>query len=410
MSEHSSLIELAPLPLLSVSTEDGCVMVANQLARDILGYIPGHTLLRERFEHPELARQLILMTRNQGHIRQFEARLHIQAGLPHWFLISARHQHGQHRVELTFVDIHERKQEEDRNRRGEARLRAILATTSEGYALIDGQSHRILDANPALCQLLGSPRELLVGHLVEHFLKSSDNLRSLQAWRKGDNPHWSGELQLHTPGGENRQVHANLSRLEDPETVNRGPIAALFTDITERKLNEERILTLAFYDTLTALPNRFLMQERLDQAVLQYARGGRAFTLMFIDLDNFKQVNDTHGHEAGDWLLQQVARRLVKCVRTSDTVSRLSGDEFLILLTHTDNDTSAELVATKIVEQISMPFEFGAHTLQIGVSIGIARYPDHADNAALLRKHADEAMYAAKHAGKNTFRIYRAAN
>lgn len=407
MTDHASLIELAPIPLLAVSTEDGSVTVANQLARDILGYQAGQTLLKDRFEHPELARQLILMTRNQGHIRQFEARLVTKQGNPHWFLISARYRHDMHRAELTFVDIHDRKQEEERNRRGEARLRAILATTSEGYALIDGHSHRILDANPALCQLLGSPRELLVGHLVEHFLKSSDNLRSLQAWRKSEAPHWSGELQLHTPGGENRQVHANLSRLEDPDSVNRGPIAALFTDITERKLNEERILTLAFYDTLTALPNRFLIQERLDQAILQYARGGRAFTLMFIDLDDFKQVNDQHGHEAGDWLLQQAAHRLVKCVRTSDTVSRLSGDEFLILLTHTDNDTSAELVATKIVEQLSKPFNFGPHALQIGVSIGIARYPDHADNAAVLRKHADEAMYAAKHAGKNTFRIYR---
>lgn len=178
-------------------------------------------------------------------------------------------------------------------------------------------------------------------------------------------------------------------------------------DITERKRMEEQIRNLAYFDPLTELPNRRMLLDRLDHALAQAKRFQRSLAVMFLDLDNFKVINDTLGHDVGDELLKAVAARLTTCVRTGDTVARQGGDEFIIVLTEIAQADDATQVAEKIIRAGSDPVRVGGHELSVSTSIGIAVYPvDGTDDALELMKKADASMYAAKGAGGNAFRMF----
>lgn len=181
---------------------------------------------------------------------------------------------------------------------------------------------------------------------------------------------------------------------------------AIKEDITERKDAEFRIWQQAHFDALTRLPNRSLFNDRLSQEVVRARRSGSPLAVMFVDLDRFKQVNDTLGHDAGDQLLQQVAARLRLCVRESDTVSRVGGDEFIILLTDLNRDGEASDIAHRIIYELSEPFLIGSREASIGVSIGISIHPRDGDNPASLLRNADLAMYWSKAGGRNTYRFF----
>jgi len=169
----------------------------------------------------------------------------------------------------------------------------------------------------------------------------------------------------------------------------------------ELRKSEERALHLAQHDPLTGLPNRALFADRLNQALSLARRDDTHLALMFIDLDYFKTVNDAHGHGVGDLLLQAVAARLREAVRESDTVGRIGGDEFVVLLPTVGSRSDAQVVAGKIRESLAHPFPVSGHTLNISASIGIAVFPDHGDDEDSLRKAADDAMYAAKARERN---------
>ncbi|MGQ9369787.1 diguanylate cyclase domain-containing protein [Azospirillum sp. ST 5-10] len=183
---------------------------------------------------------------------------------------------------------------------------------------------------------------------------------------------------------------------------------AVKEDITERKDAERRAWQRAHFDPLTELPNRALFEDRLNQAIARSHRSGKLLALMFLDLDLFKQVNDTYGHEVGDELLLEVAYRLRACVREYDTVSRLGGDEFVILLTDLSRDEEAADVAARIIDSVGRPFELDVGEVRIGVSIGVAVYPRDGHASAQLVKNADAAMYWSKAGGRNAFRFYSA--
>ena len=177
-------------------------------------------------------------------------------------------------------------------------------------------------------------------------------------------------------------------------------------DITDRKMAEERVHHLAHYDALTDLPNRSLIHDRLQQAAIKARRNKTRMAVMFLDLDKFKPVNDTYGHDIGDLLLKEVAKRLLDCVRESDTVARIGGDEFVVLLPTVDQDHDAIVVAGKILAELNQPFIIGELVLDISSSIGIAVYPEHGDDEKLLLINADIAMYHAKKHGRNNFQFY----
>ncbi len=182
---------------------------------------------------------------------------------------------------------------------------------------------------------------------------------------------------------------------------------ALARDISERKANEEIIRHLAFYDGLTNLPNRRLLEERLLQQLVRAKRDGTLLALLFIDLDKFKPVNDTFGHTAGDWLLQQVANRMNGCLRASDTVARIGGDEFVVVLPEIASAESALQIGEKIRSAICVPFVWESSAdIDISASIGIVLYPDHGDNMRDLLRLSDEAMFQAKNSGRNRVVLY----
>ncbi len=178
-----------------------------------------------------------------------------------------------------------------------------------------------------------------------------------------------------------------------------------FHDISQRKEAEARIRHMANFDMLTDLPNRSLFQDRLAQALALARRDNHTGALLFLDLDRFKEVNDRLGHDAGDRLLKAVAGRLREQVRASDTVARLAGDEFTVILPHVETPRDASLVAEKIIASISEPFDLNSEMAFIGVSIGIALFPAHGDCVEEILKASDRAMYLAKDAGRNTYRF-----
>jgi diguanylate cyclase (GGDEF)-like protein/PAS domain S-box-containing protein len=182
--------------------------------------------------------------------------------------------------------------------------------------------------------------------------------------------------------------------------------ASLVQDITERLNTERTIHYMAHHDALTGLPNRRLMQDRLNQAIMAARRKQRHVAVLFLDLDRFKVVNDTLGHDTGDFILKDVARRLITCVREVDTVSREGGDEFVLILPDLERPENARVVADKILQELARPVEIGGHEIHVTPSIGISHYPNDATDVHQLLKHADNAMYQAKDAGRNTVRFF----
>jgi diguanylate cyclase (GGDEF)-like protein/PAS domain S-box-containing protein len=179
-------------------------------------------------------------------------------------------------------------------------------------------------------------------------------------------------------------------------------------DVTERKRQEETIYRQANYDTLTGLPNRLMFADRLGTALLRGRRERHKVGLLFIDLDGFKKVNDTLGHNAGDDLLTEVARRLQACVRQDDTIARLGGDEFTVILPNIREPHDTEIVAKKVIERVREPIYLGDNEVYVSASIGITLYPDDAEDEETLIKHADTAMYEAKAAGRRTYKFFTA--
>jgi diguanylate cyclase (GGDEF)-like protein/PAS domain S-box-containing protein len=180
----------------------------------------------------------------------------------------------------------------------------------------------------------------------------------------------------------------------------------VFTDISLLKQTQQKLEQLASLDSLTGLPNRRLLHDRLEQASRRAQRNRKEMAVMFIDLDGFKKVNDTFGHDVGDLLLQQVALRLQKCIRLTDSIGRLGGDEFAIVLEDTKQPADALLVGERIMAAFASPFVLDGKRVTATASIGIAIYPTDATEPAALLKNADVAMYRAKEAGRNQFKLF----
>ena len=179
----------------------------------------------------------------------------------------------------------------------------------------------------------------------------------------------------------------------------------LWNLLTRLKQTNEQITDLAHHDNLTGLPNRILFYDRLNQAIKRARRDNAQIALFYLDLDGFKLVNDTLGHDAGDALLREASKRMLACVRESDTVARMGGDEFTVILCKALTDNIKDRVARQIVEALAEPFMINGKSCMVSVSIGISLYPDHGDTAEQLVKIADAAMYLAKRGGKNRYRV-----
>jgi diguanylate cyclase (GGDEF)-like protein/PAS domain S-box-containing protein len=268
---------------------------------------------------------------------------------------------------------------------------------------------RILWVNNSFTRLTGYSSDEAIGNtpaLLHSGKHDADFYQRLwQTIRQGKT--WVNETVERHKSGKLFTMQQTITPIKNDDGVI-SHFVSVIDDITVQKEAAERIRYMAHYDALTALPNRALFQDRLHQILAQSKRNGQSSALMFLDLDRFKAVNDTLGHHIGDLLLQAVAERLKACVRETDTVSRLAGDEFTVLLPNVHGREDATLVAEKITAALAAPFNLDGHEVNIGSSTGIAFYPADADSDEALIKCADQAMYAAKEQGRGTFRFYQA--
>lgn len=304
-------------------------------------------------------------------------------------------------VIATIKDITERKQAEDERRT----LSSALDQSAAAVVITD--AHGVVEyVNDRFTTLTGWASSELVGHSAS-VLSDPDNTAEdaiAEAVRTGEA--WKGETRARRKNGETYWEYVSVAPVRDDAGV-LGHFVAVKEDISKRKETERRVWHQANFDAVTGLPNRVLFQDRLHQDLIRARRKGERLCLMFIDLDRFKLVNDTLGHEAGDELLVEVGRRLTACVRESDTVARLAGDEFTILLPEPGCACDISAVATRVLDALRQGFVIaGGREVFIGGSIGISVFPDHGEDASSLLKHADAAMYRAKDLGRNTHCVY----
>jgi len=287
------------------------------------------------------------------------------------------------------------------------RLAAKVFEASTEAILITDTHNRILAVNQAFTQITGFTEQEVLGQ-PPSMLASGQHGEAFYTdmWNTlRERGQWSGEIWNRRKNGEAFPEWLNISVLSDE----RGQIShyiALFTDISERKEHEARIQHLAEYDALTDLPNRILVNDRLQQAIRQAERHGGQLAVLFVDLDHFKNINDTLGHNSGDALLRQVAERLSNAVRDLDTVGRTGGDEFVLILPAISQPDEAAQVAERILRAMRPPFDIDGNQLVVGCSIGISLLPDDGQDIQTLLMNADLAMYHAKAHGRNTFRFY----
>ena len=297
----------------------------------------------------------------------------------------------------------------------EARLKlqdAALHAVANGIVITDADA-LIQWCNPAFSHITGFTLEEAVGHKPKELVSSGLNPPELyeNLWKTVLNGHvWRGELINKRKDGSLYDEELAITPVHNAQGVIEH-FVAVKQDISERKRTEEKIRQLAFYDALTNLPNRRLLRDRLQQALTSCGRTQHSGALLFIDLDNFKGLNDTLGHDIGDLLLIQVAARLVECVREGDTVARLGGDEFVVMLEDLSSNPEdaalqAEGVGEKILAALNQPYLLNGHVKHSTPSIGITLFNASSDDIDDHLKRADLAMYQAKDSGRNTMRFY----
>ena len=279
----------------------------------------------------------------------------------------------------------------------EQRYRLLFERNLAGVYRNDATG-RVLDCNDACARILGyaSRDELLSASAHEFYFDLGERQRVLQILREQKQIS-NLEQRMRRADGTTVWVLENVSLLEGDI------LEGTLIDITDRKRSQEQMEYQAYHDALTGLPNRLLFRDRITVALAHAKRSGRVSAVMFLDLDQFKLVNDTLGHTVGDRLLQVIGSRLVTCVRAEDTVARMGGDEFTILLADLNDRRGAAAVAQKVLEAIRHPVNVDQHELYVTTSIGIAIFPDDGEDAESVLKNADRAMYRAKEVGRDNF-------
>lgn len=309
---------------------------------------------------------------------------------------------SRHGLAVLGRDISEHKETEDR-----LRLAASIFEHSSEAMLITDSANNIINANPAFTQITGYSVDEVVGK-NPRILSSGrqDKTFYREMWHSLSKiGYWQGEVWNRRKNGETYAEWLTINIVFNEE----GKVSrhlAFFSDITEKKKAEELIWNHANFDHLTQLPNRRLFRDRLKQEMKMAHRANLGMALLFIDLDRFKEVNDTLGHDAGDALLVEAAKRITECVRESDTVARLGGDEFTVILSRITDTSHVERVAQNIIQRLSEPFVLNGELANSSASIGITFYPSDGLDAEQLIKNADRAMYVAKNKGRNCYGYY----
>lgn len=381
--------------------------------------ISGYTQ-QELYDDPDLMEKIIfpedrpiwhehlgnLHYAQQEMLKPLEFRILTKAGEIRWISHICRPLYNSRRefmgVRASNTDITERVLAEEKMRLASK----VFDNTSEGVLVTDVEGI-IRFANQAFSRISGYTEAEVIGK-TPSILSSGRHEKSFysEMWNALNiTGEWQGEIWNRRKNGEVYPEWLTISAIKDGY----GKVtqyAAVFSDLTARKQDEERIKHLAYHDALTGLPNRFLFADRLQLAMAHARRNRAKLAVMFLDLDRFKYINDSLGHAAGDQLLQEVATRLSACVREDDTVARMGGDEFTLLLPGIRAVEDVAKIAQKIIDTLKASFRIGDRDLYITVSIGIAMYPNDGLEADALLSHADAAMYRAKEQGRNNYQLY----
>jgi diguanylate cyclase (GGDEF)-like protein/PAS domain S-box-containing protein len=346
---------------------------------------------------------LLERSRAQGNCR-FEWRYVDAAGRAFWAEVLATYISLDHEALFCIVvrDISTRKSAERT-----LYLAAQVFENSRDAILLADRERRIIAINRAYTAITGYQSDDMLGQPMSVYRSGvEDDHFFREVWNEVDaTDHWQGEIWSRRKGGALFPAWLALTAIRDSA----GRISnymAILSDITERKRNEEHTRHLAEHDFLTDLPNRVLLLDRLSLALSAARRKGSMLAILFLDLDRFKHINDTLGHQVGDALLREVAARLLRCVRKVDTVSRQGGDEFVIILADIGGIDHAAHVAGTIRNAICQPYRIGEHTLHVSTSIGVSIFPSDGEDIDTLVKNADIAMYHAKEGGRNNFRFF----
>ena len=289
-----------------------------------------------------------------------------------------------------------------------SRLATTVFNTMDEAVMVADADNKIITVNPAFIAITGYSADEVTGknpHILASGKHPPEFFREMWGTLAATGS-WQGEIWNRRKSGELYVEWLSIKQVRDGKG-NLTHHVAVFSDISERKVAEERMQRLAHYDVLTELPNRTLFSDRLQQALVTAKRDKARMALLFIDLDEFKPINDTLGHAVGDLLLMEVATRIQDCLRESDTAARIGGDEFVVLLPTIEAEPDAMVVAEKIRHALFQPFELAGESLHISSSIGIAVYPEHGSEENILVKNADIAMYCAKESGRNNVQFYR---
>ena len=376
--------------------------------KDVFGVDPAEARRIVEYIHPD-DRERWIRSINEanrtGAIWNFEGRMIFPDGSIRWWEgISRQSKVTDEEIVYNGVllDITDRKLAE-----GELRLAAKVFEASRVGIMIMDPERRVLSVNRSFTAITGFRPEEVLGRMPRQLESDRHDQHYYRAmWRRPRaGGAWEGEVWLRRRDGfpfpARVQVMAVVSDVGEITHY-----IGIFEDISERKAQEERIRHMAQHDFLTGLPNRALLEDRLHQAMPLALRNGTRLAVLFLDLDRFKLINDSLGHDVGDRLLQQVSRRLAGCVRAADTVSRQGGDEFVLLLQDLDSPEQAAAVARKILEVISEPYVVDGTQLSVTPSIGISVFPDDAPDSAPLLRNADAAMYHAKGVGRNNYQFF----
>ena len=411
LQEFRLMLDMSGEGFWKVNTSTGYLLEVNDAYCHMVGYardeIVGSHI--SKFEAVELSQEIIA-----EHIQRI-----IELGTDR-FETRHRHRDG-HLLDIEIVvsyiretdcaiafmrDVSGRKQTEEA-----MRIAAITFDTQEGIMITDADA-TILRVNQAFRDITGYSAAEVIGQNPRIFQSGRHDAVFFQSmWSELlATGKWAGEVWDRRKSGEIYPKLMTITAVRD-DSQRATHYVAVFRDISNRKKSEQEIHQLAFYDSLTQLPNRRLLADRLQQAVAASVRNGKHGALLFLDLDHFKTINDTQGHVMGDQLLIEVARRLQICVREGDSVARLGGDEFVVVLEGLSRDakeaaSQTELIADKIRNELGKPYVLNDFECLSTASIGISLFLGHRESAEDLLKHADVAMYQAKSAGRNAIRFF----
>ena len=390
----------------------GCILDYNRAVAENLGYGP-KALLDQSVTavHPEKMHEMA-----QSIVRQMVGGTRSTCTLPilhvdgHEIIVETRvsqgYWNGQPALFGISQDISERLAAEERQKLAAS----VFDNAHEGIMITDARG-KIVEVNTTFSQLTGYSREEAIGQTAD-LLKSGHHDPGFyqEMWQTiRDEGYWRGEVWNRKKTGEIFVEQLTISTVRN-RSGEISQFVGIFSDITLIKEHQRRLEHQAHFDALTQLPNRMLLGDRMQLAMAQTERSGKTLAVCYLDLDNFKPVNDAYGHATGDRLLIEVAQRLKICVRAGDTVSRLGGDEFVLLLSGLEDVHECDHAIRRLITALTQPFIINNHAITISASIGVTLYPEDSSDSDTLLRHADQAMYAAKQAGRNRYHLFDPEN